>query len=74
MRLMKVSDLKKLIATAPEDAVLVVPAPDHSMRPAMAGIGTVLFDRKSYLWTQDYGEDSTPEADYGKRIPALIVE
>ena len=69
---MKVRDLKKLLEAAPDDATVVVPADDHSYREARCELGTGLLEGRNQ-WSEDYGEDCTPEAEYGKRLPILLV-
>ena len=68
---MNIKRLKQLIANAPDDALVLVPTCDHSYRVADIVLGTALRDK--HEWTEDFGEESTPEAEYGKRHPALIV-
>lgn len=73
---MKVNKKKllELIKDAPDDAMIVVPGSDHSYRAGHVSVTTALFDAESRTWTEDYGEDSTPEAEYGKRVPVIVVE
>lgn len=68
-----VKDLRRIIEGLPDDTVLVVPASDHSFHEVGVCPGTALFDRKSLMWTQDCGEELTPEAEYGKRVNVLII-
>ena len=67
-----ISTLKKIIADAPDDVMVVVPAADHSYRAAGVELGTALFSMDHGI-TEDHGEESTPEAQYGERRPALII-
>lgn len=69
---MKVGDLRKLIEGVPDDACVVVPAPDHSYREAHCQLTTGLRAGRSE-WTEDHGELVTPEAEYGKRLPILLI-
>ena len=69
---MKVRDLKKLLENAPDDAPVMVPAYDHSYREAHCQMTTGLMEGCNQ-WTEDYGEETTPEAEYGKRLPILLV-
>jgi hypothetical protein len=68
---MNIGDLKKLIADMDDEIIIVHPGNDHSMRIIDCSVGTVLQESR-YKYTEDFGEVDTPEAMYGKRIPALI--
>ena len=68
-----VGDLRRLIAELPDHVPVVVPCNDHGYRVPKAAVGNALFDALSKKWTEDYGEASTPEAEYGKRIQVLII-
>lgn len=69
---MKIKQLKELLATLPDDAEVVVPAFDHSYRRTHAiNKTTALFGRSAI--TEDFGEDTTPEAAYGERRVVLVV-
>jgi len=59
------------VSKMPDNALIVVPSSDHSYREAHIEESTALFDGKGF--TEDYGEDVTPEAEYGKRIPVIVV-
>lgn len=69
---MKVRDLKKLLENAPDDALVMVPADDHGYREANCQLTTGLMESRNQ-WTEDFGEDTTPESEYGKRLPILLV-
>ncbi len=69
---MKVRDLKKLLETAPDDAVVVVSSHDHSYREARCDLTTGLKDGHN-RWTEDYGEEDTPQSEYGRGLPILLV-
>lgn len=69
---MNVKDLKKLLENAPDDAPVMVPSYDHSYREARCQLTTGLMEGRNQ-WTEDLGEDTTPEAEYGKRLPILLV-
>lgn len=70
MRITK-RQLLDILEGAPDDAVLVVPGGDHSYREAGIELTTGLRDRRG--WTEDHGEEVTPEAEYGKRLPIILV-
>lgn len=69
---MTVGQLRKLIEGMPDGAKVLAPTRDHSYAEPRASRGTALYDRKAG-WTEDHGEESTPEAEYGKRLDVLIV-
>lgn len=69
---MTVRELRKLLETAPDDAPVLAPGPDHSYRAVEVHLGTALLEAREQ-WTEDHGEETTPEAEYGKRIPAVII-
>lgn len=68
-----VGELRRLIECLHDEMPLVRPAHDHEYRTAHAEVTTGLRDR-SGAWTEDHGEDVTPEATWGKRIPVLLVK
>lgn len=69
---MKVKDLKTLLENAPDDATVVVSGHDHGYRECSCTMTTALKENW-YSWTEDFGEEKTPEAEYGKRLPVLLV-
>lgn len=73
--MMKVKDVIKELSQADPEAYVVIHAPDHSYASVNFNGSrkeTGLFSR-STGWTEDYGEDITPEADYGKRLPIVVI-
>ena len=68
---MSVKELKEIIAGLPDETPVVSPGSDHSYRPASAEATTALMERRNQ-WTEDYGEDTTPEK-YGKRMKVVVV-
>lgn len=72
MPVTQVAHLKKLLADVPDNAWLVVPASDHTYQRAEVEIGTALYDLNTQILSEDYGEETTPEAEYGKRIPVVL--
>lgn len=69
---MKVRDLKKLLEIAHDDTPVIAPGYDHSYREAHCQLTTGLMDGHNQ-WTEDCGEETTAEAEYGKRLPILLV-
>lgn len=72
LRYMTVQQLRDRLATMPDDAAVLVPAYDHSYRRADAQKTTALYNERDDTWTEDYGEESTSEAEYGKRLVAVV--
>ena len=70
-----VKQLKELIANLPDDAQVLVPGEDHSYRAASVEATTALREGRGRHsgWTEDHGEELTPEADYGKRMQVVVV-
>lgn len=73
--LMQVQELIKKLQTADPRAYVVVPAEDHSYSNARVMISNNLYGlyRASSGWTEDHGEVVTPESDYGKRMPIVVI-
>ena len=68
---MNVGKLRKIIENAPDDMVILIPGGDHNYYEAVVEISTALKAKRE--WVEDFGEESTPEKDWGTRTPALIV-
>lgn len=61
-----------LLKDAPGDALILVPdSGDRCYRAASPDVTTVLFNGEAF--TEDLGEDLTPESQFGKRIPVIII-
>ncbi len=69
---MKVGDLKKLLEGAPDDAPVLVPDHDHGYREVSCELATGLKKGRNQ-WTEDFGESVTPQAQFGQRMPILVV-
>ena len=69
---MNVKELRQLLTRLPDDAVIVCPSSDHNYRVATISSDTALKDKHGD-WTEDYGEEVTPQKQYGKRLQVLIV-
>ena len=70
---MNIKELKALIADAPDSMPVLIPASDHAYGPASAERTTALKERGG-TWTEDHGEDLTPEKTYGKRTNVLVIK
>lgn len=68
---MTVGNLKALLKDIPDPVPILIVAPDHSLCWADVVVGTALGRRGEF--TQDHGEDCTPESEYGPRFQALII-
>jgi len=67
-----VGELKALLSDVPDDVPILVNGSDHSYREVSARVGSALLERARH-WTEDHGEDVTPEAECGRRFMVLIV-
>jgi len=73
---MTIGQFRLLTKDADDDTPLLIPGSDHSYRDAEATKTTALREKygyNSYGWTEDYGEDMTPEAEYGKRTDVIVL-
>jgi hypothetical protein len=69
---MNIKELKALIERLPDETPVLIPGSDHSYRSASAEATTALQERRNQ-WAEDYGEDTTPENAYGKRMRVVVV-
>lgn len=69
---MKAKDLRVILGQVPDDAEIVVPGEDHSYRTVRVSVTTGLYNTKHRVWSEDYGEEMTPEKDNGKRLPIVL--
>ncbi len=69
---MNIKKLKEIIKDMPDDAPVLRESSDHAFVECSIENGTAL-EEDECQWTQDFGEETTPEADYGKRIKALLI-
>lgn len=67
-----VGDLRRLLENVPDDVPVLTPGPDHSYFGASARLSSALLEEGG-TWTEDYGEETTPEKVYGKRLQAIII-
>jgi len=67
-----VKQLRELIAKAPDNAVVVTSAFDRGYTFARPELTTALHTGGDGM-AEDFGEDTTPESEYGKRIPVLLI-
>jgi hypothetical protein len=66
-----VAQLRKLIAKAPANAIVVITGSDHSYAFGHPEMTTAMHDGSEM--SEDFGEDLTPEGECGKRIPVLLI-
>ncbi len=69
---MNVRQLKELIANAPDTMPVLITGNDHSYRIGNAVLTTALKESHA-TWTEDFGEEQTPEKEYGKRTDVLVL-
>lgn len=74
---MTVRDMKALLAEMDDDAFLVVSAPDHEyveVTRVCSTTGLLAKRRRGpRRFTEDYGEETTPEAEWGKRTKVVVI-
>jgi hypothetical protein len=73
---MTVKELKALITDLPDDTPVLVAGSDHEYGDDTIRVGTVMktvYGPSRTCWAEDYGEDLTPEAQWGKRTQALLI-
>lgn len=74
-KILYVHELIAMLQKADKNAVVVISSFDHSFKPAYVNIHASVFDDgRRYEFGEDLGEAITPEKNFGKRIPAVIVE
>lgn len=75
---MTVKDLKLMLQQVPDTAIVVVFAPDHEFREACAEMTTGLLSNerrgRCAIFTEDFGEDKTPESVWGKRTTVILID
>ncbi len=69
---MMVCELKELIKDLPDDTQMLCATRDYSYRKCKAIVSTVLTDESE--WSEDLGEEVTPESEHGKRVLAVIFD
>jgi len=69
---MTVRELLERLNSLNPDARVLLPAADHSYRDAAVQVGTALYSRR-LGWTEDFGEEDTPESEYGRRLDVVII-
>ncbi len=69
---MNVKQLKAIIDKLPDETPIVTDHSDHSYRAASAQVTTGLLEGRNQ-WSEDYGEEITPEKTYGKRMQVVLV-
>lgn len=74
-RVLTAGMLRTMLAELPDDAPVVTSAPDHALRFATAAVTTGLYHKPSASWSEDYGEELSPEGEeFGKRFKVLRVD
>lgn len=74
MRQLTVKKLMKFLSEFEEDAVVLIPSDEHMYRYPYLQYTTALEENSSYgIYTEDHGEEFTPESEYGKRVSAVVI-
>ena len=69
---MNVKELKAIIENLPDEILVLTLGSDHSYRKVSAESTTALQEGRN-AWTEDYGEEITPEKEYGKRLQVVVI-
>lgn len=72
MRIQTAGQLKKLLKDVPDDIPVIGHESDHTYFPATVELTTAL-DEGHGSWGQDFGQEHTPEPEFGKRVPVLLI-
>lgn len=70
---MKVKDLKKKLEGLDDDAVVVVPGPDHSYRTRVYVYDTTASEEDGELY-EDYGPEVSGHAESYRQVKVLVIE
>jgi hypothetical protein len=73
MRAINAKQLREWLAKVPDDTILLVPAPDHSYRPATVTKGKALFYKGGHI-SEDWDQEEAAEIETGTRREVLIVQ
>ena len=69
---MKVKHLRQLLVGLDDNIDVVTPSRDHAYSMADVYVTTALKSHYSE-WSEDFGEDSTPETPEARRVTVLVV-
>lgn len=72
-------DLKEKLNELPDNAIVLLPAHDCSVIGSYRNVTevslvTALLDVEHGGWLEDYGEDATPEAQFGRRKKVVVID
>lgn len=70
---MNVGQLKKLLADAPDNALVVIEGMDHSYITAHPGMATAIFNREYGEYTQDWGNAGPELTGDDVRVDVLLI-
>jgi hypothetical protein len=70
---MKLSKFRELTENLSGNTEILTPSRDHSYREVCFDITTVLYRKELHIWSEDYGEEDTPEKKYGKRMEVIVI-
>lgn len=66
--------LIKALQDLPEDTEILIVGMDHSLFRPTCFVTTALQDKRSGEFIEDFGEESTPEAKWGKRRKVVVIK
>lgn len=70
---MTLREFRELTADLPEDYQILRPNREHGYDEVDLVITTALHDSQTGVWTEDFGDDYTPESTYGRRKEILEI-
>ena len=68
---MNVGKLKQLIENVPDNVSVLIPGNNHDYYSAYGELTTAL--KSDREWTEDYGEEKTPESEWGTCTLVLVI-
>jgi len=70
---MNVKELRQKLADAPDDARVVVSAPDHEYRPVMTALSTTAFKYGRCMFYEDHGDNHKLNVS-DERVQVVVIE
>lgn len=70
---MNAGQIRRLLEDWPDAMPVLLKGPGYNYRPANASVVSVLKDEDGY-YSEDLGEDVTPEKFYGHRIKGIVIQ
>jgi hypothetical protein len=71
--MLTVKKLKNIIANLPDNTDVLIPGSDHNYLSTHVRVTTALYAKNKKEIIEDYGEELTPEKQYGNRKIVLVI-